>query len=160
MGDLSSLVQVSWQKVREQFLVGKIDLAGSLFPSIRQVAQGVSLPGVSGLFEGGYVKAAIGVPGLIAPSQTIVTHQEAVLSSHCRYPPFEGVAQTKFEATNFARVFLNLPDKELDPRQYIVTQGGMQGCDFSMDFVSRLRNPRGKIILVDPGFPVINFNVN
>ncbi len=155
---LEDLVIVPWSKISKGYKQLKTDIDQIEYPSIRTVCQGIVKEDLANLLDGGYVNAAIGVPGLEAPEEAIKAQQEALPKVHPHYPPFEGRLELKEETTRFLKLFFNLDQKELDPYQCVPTVGGMQACYFAILFSGLLGknelNEKKRIVFIDPGFPV------
>ncbi len=99
-----------------------------------------------------FIRMEMGVPGL-PPSQVGVQAEIEALKSNIAslYPPVEGVAELKQEASRFIKAFMNV---DISPKGCIAAVGSMQG-GYASFLLTGLKAPgRQTILFIDPGFPV------
>lgn len=98
-----------------------------------------------------YVKMEMGVPGLPPCEYGVRAQIEALENGIARlYPNINGLPQLKEEAARFVKAFL---DVDIRPECCVPVCGSMQGTYASFVTCSQAK-PNGKILFIDPGFPV------
>lgn len=98
-----------------------------------------------------YVKMEMGVPGLPPCEFGQKAQIEALQNGIARlYPNINGLPQLKEEAARFVKAFL---DVAIRPECCVPVCGSMQGTYASFVTCSQAK-PGGKILFIDPGFPV------
>jgi len=105
-----------------------------------------------------FVRMEFGIPGLPVPAIAIEAERDALGRQGVGhvYAPFVGIPELKTEAARFVKLFL---DVDVPPACCIPTVGAMQGCFASILLASRMREVPGKILFLDPGFPVNKLQV-
>ena len=99
-----------------------------------------------------FIRMEMGVPGL-PPPEIAVQGEIGALKQGVGsiYPPFDGIADLKYEISRFVKLFL---DVDVQPAHCLPTVGAMQGCYLSMMMAGRRIKGRDGILFLDPGFPV------
>jgi aspartate/methionine/tyrosine aminotransferase len=99
-----------------------------------------------------FIRMEMGVPGLKAPEIAVNAEIEALKKGVASiYPPIEGVAELKYEASRFLKLFLNIG---ISPSGCIPTCGSMQGSYLSFLTINRTDPERDGTLFIDPCFPV------
>jgi len=100
-----------------------------------------------------FIRMEFGIPGLKTDRIAIEAEIEALknLDVANQYAPFDGVPVLKEAASEFIKAFLDL---DIPPSCCIPTNGSMQGCFISMAIAGHRKASAGKILFLDPGFPV------
>lgn len=100
-----------------------------------------------------FIRMEFGVPGLPASPIAIEAEVEALRHGNVAhvYAPFEGVPALKEEGARFWKLFANI---NVPPHCVVPTVGAMQGCFASIALARHLKGPTGKVLCLDPGFPV------
>jgi len=100
-----------------------------------------------------FIRMEFGVPGLPTSPIAIAAEVEALRDKHVGhvYAPFVGIPELKEEGARFLKLFADI---DVPPECCVPTVGAMQGCFAAIAVASRLRGREGKVLCLDPGFPV------
>ncbi|MDO5447694.1 MAG: pyridoxal phosphate-dependent aminotransferase, partial [Prevotellaceae bacterium] len=98
-----------------------------------------------------FIKMEMGIPGL-APCQYGVQAQIEALQNGIAqfYPNINGLPELKYEMARFVKAFL---DVDISPYGCVPVAGSMQGT-YASFLTSSQAKDGGKILFIDPGFPV------
>lgn len=99
-----------------------------------------------------FIRMEMGVPGLKASSVGVEAEIKSLESGAASvYPPIDGIAEFKNEASRFISNFINV---NIPAFNCIPTVGAMQGAFASFMTACRRDKKREKHLFIDPGFPV------
>jgi aspartate/methionine/tyrosine aminotransferase len=100
-----------------------------------------------------FIRMEFGIPGLRVHPAAIEAEIQALRELQVAhvYAPFDGVPALKEEAARFVELFMGV---KVPPSCCVPTIGAMEGCFASLALAARLRKNRGKVLFLDPGFPV------
>jgi aspartate/methionine/tyrosine aminotransferase len=100
-----------------------------------------------------FIRMEFGVPGLPVNPIAIEAETKALRDRQVGhiYAPFEGVPALKEEGARFWKLFTDI---DIPPSCVVPTVGAMQGCFASIALARHIKGPTGKILCLDPGFPV------
>ncbi len=99
-----------------------------------------------------FIRMEMGIPGFDPPAIALEGEIEALKKGvGSKYPPFDGIPALKTGITAFVKNFLNV---DVAQDGCLPTVGSMQGCYLAMMACGRRLKGKGKILFIDPGFPV------
>lgn len=128
-------------------VVGK----GSIREIVRLVSEVEAISGVK------FIRMEMGVPGLASPPVGIEAEIEALKNGVTSiYPPIEGLAKLKIEASRFLKLFA---DVDISPSGCLPAVGSMQAGMAAMMVSNRCYPEKNTTLFIDPGFPVQKLQV-
>jgi aspartate/methionine/tyrosine aminotransferase len=99
-----------------------------------------------------FIRMEMGIPGLPAAPVGVEAEIAALKKGVANtYPDIQGIPQLKSEASQFAKLFLNI---DVNSEGCIPTVGSMQGSFAAFITTSRMYKEKDTILFLDPGFPV------
>jgi len=99
-----------------------------------------------------FIKMEMGVPGLPAVQIGIDAQIKALQKGIASvYPSIDGIHELKYEASRFAKLFMNI---DIAPAGCVPTVGAMQGSFAAFIVNSRCQTEKEYTLFIDPGFPV------
>lgn len=100
-----------------------------------------------------FIRMEFGVPGLPVSEIALAAENEALRERQVGhvYAPFMGVQALKEEGVRFLK---NFTDVDVPPSCCVPTVGAMQGCFASLALAGQIKPEGGKVLFLDPGFPV------
>ncbi len=118
--------------------------------SIREVVKLINI--IEKVSKQKFIRMEMGVPGLPALQTGINAEIDALHNGVASiYAPVEGIEELKTEASQFAKLFLDI---EINPEGFIPTVGSMQGALAAFLIACRLYKSKDTTLFIDPGFPV------
>lgn len=99
-----------------------------------------------------FVRMDQGVPGLPSCQVGIEAEKRALDAGVAsQYPLSDGLPELKVAASEFVKAFFNI---DISPAACLPTTGAVSGSISSFAVCAHLHKGRGKILFVDPGFPI------
>lgn len=124
--------------------------------SIREFVRLVSL--IEKEIDKKFIRMEMGVPGLSPAKIGVEAEIEALKNGVAsKYPPIDGIAPLKEEASKFIKNFVNI---DISPASCVPTVGAMQACFATMMVACRREIKKDTLLFLDPGFPVQKQQMN
>ena len=127
--------------------LGISDFAKATIREVKQVAaQAEQQSGVE------FIKMEMGIPGLPAAQVGVAAQVKALHDGIAHsYPDIQGLPELKQQASRFVKAFIGV---DIQPLGCVPVCGSMQGTMASFLTCSQADKKKGKVLFIDPGFPV------
>ncbi len=127
--------------------LGISDFAKATIREVKQVAaQAEQQSGVE------FIKMEMGIPGLPAAQVGVAAQVKALHDGIAHsYPDIQGLPELKQQASRFVKAFIGI---DIQPMGCVPVCGSMQGTMASFLTCSQADKKKGKVLFIDPGFPV------
>ncbi len=127
--------------------LGISDFAKATIREVKQVAaQAEQQSGVE------FIKMEMGIPGLPAAQVGVEAQVKALHDGIAHsYPDIQGLPELKQQASRFVKAFIGV---DIQPMGCVPVCGSMQGTMASFLTCSQADKKKGKVLFIDPGFPV------
>jgi len=127
--------------------LGISDFAKATIREVKQVAaQAEQQSGVE------FIKMEMGIPGLPAAQVGVAAQVKALHDGIAHsYPDIQGLPELKQQASRFVKAFIGV---DIQPMGCVPVCGSMQGTMASFLTCSQADKKKGKVLFIDPGFPV------